>query len=73
MRNAGRGIGLGQVLAAGVLAVGAIAMLPRAAGDAEAAVAKDRGPLVLNGGVPGESFGCSVAAAGDVKDRKSVV
>ncbi|HEV8129325.1 MAG TPA: integrin alpha, partial [Candidatus Eisenbacteria bacterium] len=66
MRNAGRAIALGQVMAAGVLAVGAIAILPRVAGDAEAAAAKDRGALVLSGGVPGETFGCSIAAAGDV-------
>jgi hypothetical protein len=66
LRNAGRAIALGQVIAAGVLAVGAIAILPTAAGDAEAAPAKDRGALVLSGGVPGETFGCSVAAAGDV-------
>jgi hypothetical protein len=53
--------------AALAVAIGAIALFPATPDDAEAAAAREsRGALVLNGGVPGEAYGCSVAAAGDV-------
>jgi hypothetical protein len=56
----------GRVPLAVIAAIGAVALLPAAAGDPGAEAAAARGALVLSGGVPGESFGCSVGAAGDV-------
>ena len=55
--------GRGQIIASALAAAALLFPAGASTPDAEAAA---RAGLILSGGVPGESFGCSVAGAGDV-------
>ena len=55
--------GRGQIIASALATAALLFPAGASTPDAEAAA---RAGLILSGGVPGESFGCSVAGAGDV-------